>query len=388
MEFLETIDQMRKEQENTAQAFKRMAQEDGTSVRNAKAIKKQNQAVTEALRIINDVMEGKSHAGVLREAMTSDDFAYIFGDILDRQLLANYREAPSVYRNFTKISTVPDFRNVKRFTVSGADNELDEVPQQGEYPMESLSDDQKQYAVKKFGRKVKLAWEAMINDDLNALQEIPQRLGRAARRTESRFATKLYVDSDGPNDSLFDSDNIIDSNPALSIDALQSGMELIGNATDENGEPIAIEMIHLVVPPSLEIAANNILNATQLEITGSSAGGSSNQQLNVANWMKNRLKLSVDPYIPIVATSNGNTSWFLFADPGNNRPAIEMGFLRGHTEPEIFVKSPNARRVGGRKVDAMAGDFENDSIVYKIRHIMGGTQIDKKMAVASDGSGS
>lgn len=389
MDFLQIVDQMRSDEANAQARLRGMAQEDGVNTRNLANRAKRGKALLEALSLINDVFEGKKDVGRLREAMTSDDFAYIFGDILDRQLLANYQATPSVYQNFVKISDVPDFRDVKRFTMSGGDNTLDQVPAQGEYPMESLSDGQYSYAVAKYGRKIKLAWETMINDDLGALKDIPQRLGRAAKRTESKFATGLYVQSDGPNDSLYDSDNLISSNPVLSIDSLQSAMELIAQKTDANGEPIMIDQVHLVVPPALEIVANNILQATQLEITGNSAGGSSSQQMNVANWMRNRLKLSVDPYIPIVASgSNGSTSWFMFADPGNNRPALEMGFLRGHRNPEIFVKTPNAKRVGGGNVDAMAGDFENDSITYKVRHIVGGTQIDPKMTVASDGSGS
>ena len=54
--------------------------------------------------------------------------------------------------------------------------------------------------------------------------------------------------------------------------------------------------------------------------------------------MKNIVKLQVASYIPMIATSNQNTSWFLFADPATSRPAAEIGFLRGHEEPELFMK--------------------------------------------------
>ena len=39
-------------------------------------------------------------------------------------------------------------------------------------------------------------------------------------------------------------------------------------------------------------------------------------------------------------------------------------------------------------VDPTEGDFESDSIDYKLRHIIGASQGDPKMAVSSDGSGS
>jgi len=102
--------------------------------------------------------------------------------------------------------------------------------------------------------------------------------------------------------------------------------------------------------------------------------------------MKARFRLNKDSYIPIVASSaNGSTSWFLFGNPDNGRPALEMGFLRGHEEPEIFMKAPNSIRVGGGGEDF--GDFDTDSVEYKVRHIFGGTREDPKMTVASNGSG-
>ena len=97
----------------------------------------------------------------------------------------------------------------------------------------------------------------------------------------------------------------------------------------------------------------------------------------------------MNPYIPIVASSsNGNTSWFLFANPNNGRPALEMAFLRGHEEPEIFMKTSNAQRIGGGMTDPMDGDFDTDSLQYKVRHVLGGARLDPKMTVASSGAGS
>jgi hypothetical protein len=96
----------------------------------------------------------------------------------------------------------------------------------------------------------------------------------------------------------------------------------------------------------------------------------------------------VNPQIPLLATSaNGNTSWFLFANPSVGRPAMVLGFLRGHEEPEVFMKAPNAKRVGGGDVDPMEGDFDTDGIQYKIRHVLGSKRLDTKATVASNGSG-
>jgi len=385
-EFLEVIENIRAEEASVQRLFG----SEGQGVRQAHGRNNPEymKKLAEAAKFMADVFEGRRPVYHLQEAMTTSDFPYLFGDVLDRQLLANYRETPAVYRNYCRIATVRDFRTVKRFTVSGAEAVLDEVKEQAEYPESSLSEGKYDYSVSKYGRRIPFSWESLINDDLDALRDIPARFGRAARRTEQKFATGLYVDSSGPHASLYTAgnSNIVTGNPALSVAALQTAMTILAAQTDSDGEPIIIDAVHLVVSPALEITAENILNALQLELIES--GGTSNQKLIAVNWMKNRLKLHVDPYIPIVASSaNGNTSWFLFADPANNRPALEVGFLRGHTEPEIFIKSPNAQRVGGGAADPMAGDFDTDSIQYKVRHVLGGTQMDPKMTVASNGSG-
>jgi len=79
-------------------------------------------------------------------------------------------------------------------------------------------------------------------------------------------------------------------------------------------------------------------------------GGSTNpmlaQMLHAMNWAKNIVRLAVNYYLPIIDTTYGNTGWYLFANPESGRPAIEMGFLRGHKTPELFMKLPNAVAIG------------------------------------------
>lgn len=384
-EFLEVIETIRAEEASVQRLFGG----EGRSVRSGQRSPEYAAKLAEAARFLADIYDGRRPAYQLREAMTTSDFPLLFGDILDRQLLANYREAPATYRNYTRVATVPDFRTVKRFAIDGSEAVLTKVEQQAEYPESNLSETKYEYSVAKYGRRVPFAWEAIINDDLDALKDIPARLGRAARRTEEKFVTQLFVDTSGPHASFYTTGNKnkVTGNPVLSIAALQTAFQTLAAQTDADGEPILIDAVELVVPPALEVTALNILNAIQLEIV--EAGGTSNQKVIAANWMRNRLRLNVNPYIPIVAsTANGNTSWFLFASPSNGRPALEIGFLRGHTEPEIFIKEPNARRVGAGVADPMAGDFDTDSIQYKVRHVLGGTRIDPKMTVASNGSGS
>ncbi|KAA3645330.1 MAG: hypothetical protein DWQ07_12745 [Chloroflexi bacterium] len=391
-ELLEVIDRIRAEDAGVKKLF---TPADGVGVRGLsvrmRARNPQYMAkLAETARFMADLYTGKRPAHHLQEALTTDDFPILFGDVLDRQLLANYREAPYSWNTIVRRRRVRDFRTVKRFFVDGGDGTLPEVGRQEEYPETKLDDGKYEYSVTKRGRRMPFAWETMVNDDLDALNDVPERFGKAARRSEEKEVTELFIDANGPHASFFTggNNNLIPSNPVLSTNALQTGLITLAAQKDAGGEPIVIEAVTLWVPPALEITAMNIVNALQLELN--EAGGSTNTKLITANWVKNRVKVSVGHYIPIVAaTANGATTWMLFADPENSgRPAGEIGFLRGHEEPEIFLKAPNAMRVGsGGQVDPMAGDFDTDSINYKVRHVMGSTRMDPKMAVASNGSG-
>ena len=90
-----------------------------------------------------------------------------------------------------------------------------------------------------------------------------------------------------------------------------------------------------------------------------------------------------------------------YANPENGRPALEFGRLRGHTTPELFMKLPNSVAIGegsmgpgpgimpgSTNMNPMEGDFDTDTLAYKIRHVFGGTTLEPIETVYSNGSGS
>lgn len=345
-----------------------------------------------AAKLLERAERSRRAMSALQEAMSTSDFPLLFADIMDRELLGYYSEVPTTYASYVRTSTVRDFRDAKRFAVDGAEGALDKVGELREYPEGALQEKFDTFTVEKYGRRLSLSWEAMINDDFDSFRRNPERLARAARRTEARFAAGLWLDEKGPHASLYKEafENIIKiegKQPPLTIEALQAAFTLLSKMKDEDGEPILIEAVTLVVPPALEVTARNILNAIQIEMT--SEGGTEDQKLIAQNWMKNRLTLEVDPYIPYIASKeNGDTTWALFANPSSGRAALELGKLRGYEEPSLYEQISNARRVGGGDVPE---SFDNDSQAWRVRHVLGGTRMTEtggqKATVASNGSG-
>lgn len=349
--------------------------------------------------LYTDMIEGDRRAALaFQESMSTSDFTLLFGDIIDRQVLAAYQTRPAQWPAMAKRGRVRDFRTVKRYTLDGGEATLNRVKELAPYKVRKLADGSYSYAVGKYGDQIAVSWETIVNDDLDAMAELPVKLGNAARRTEEQFAAELFTTSAGPNSTFFSTANrnvinttvvgsTVTPNPALGITGLQLAMQVMGQQKDIDGGPIYVEGVVLVVPPALEVAANNIVNATEILAATGGGPGTGNDQLRVTNWMRNRVTVVVNPWLPIVNTTNGNTAWYLFANPAVGRPAMEIGFLIGHETPELWVKSPNAMRIGGGAVAPEEGDFEHDAVQYRVRHVVGGTLMDVKSAVASNGTG-
>jgi hypothetical protein len=348
------------------------------------------EALMRTFDLIEAVQSGNPYAALkLREAMTTSDFPHLFGDALDRMLYGAYQQAPVRWDLIARRGTVRDFRPVKRFAVDGAEAVLPEVAEESEYPAAALSETPYTYAVTKRGRRVPMSWETWLNGDLGQFRDLPQRLANAARKTEEKFVTQLYATSTGPNPAYFNAgnNNVVPGNPPLSVTALQDALTVMGEQVDEEGEPIYVEGITLVVPRSLEVTGRNILNSIDVWAATGGGDGVANNQLRINNWMRDQVTLLVNPWLPIVDTTSGNDAWYVFASPNSGRPALEIGFLIGHEAPEIWMKSANAVRVGGGAVAPEMGDFDSDTIQWRIRHVLGGSTIDHRMAVASTGLG-
>lgn len=345
---------------------------------------------------LREMLQGTRHLTALNETLSTSDFSYLFGDVIDRQLLAQYATTEPSWKSWCLSATVPDFRTVKRFTLDGLRSPLSVVPQEKNYPASKLDDGAYSYAVQKYGRTIPLAWETIVNDDLNAFQRIPQLLSEAAINTEEYFATSLICNSSGFLTSVFSTTykNTVttaygaqSNHPAFSVAGLQDALTVLMSQTDPDGTPIAIRGVTVMVPPTLALLAQSVITNIMTVRIGAASTSAQGTQLaySVPEWLKN-LKVVTGYFLPVINTTAGNTTWYVFADPNIGRPALELGHLRGHEAPELFRKMPNAMRMGGA-MDPMDGSWDDDSVGYKLRIVLGGTVIDRKGVVVSRGDG-
>lgn len=331
-------------------------------------------------------MRGTLHRFMLKEAETTSDFPLLFGTVLERTLLAKYQIAKPDWKAYIGSGTQNDFRIANAFGIYGLQGQLSAVKERGEYKADVLKEGKFAIQVKKYGKKFPISWETMINDDLGAFSDAASRLADGAQRTEYFQATSLFVSSTGPNTTLFQTggthpiDGTTFTNKGtlvLSGDNLAATITAMKSQKDADGEPIIIERFHLVVPVGKEFTALQVLSQNLLIGQGANAGVTTSENV-IAKYP---ITLHTNPYLDIIDTTHGTTTWYVFADLASGY-AAKLNFLRGHETPEIVQKTSDKLSLGGGAVSPLEGDFDSDSMVWRVRHIMGGTQMDPRLCYA------
>lgn len=326
------------------------------------------------------------HKAYLKEAETTSDFPLLFGTVLERTLLGKYQIAKPDWRQYVATGTQADFRISNAFGIYGLQGQLKTVKERGEYKSDKLGEGKFAIQLQKYGKKFPLSWEALINDDLGAFSDAASRLADGCLRTEFLQATSLFVSSTGPNTTLFNTagthpiDGTAFANKGtltLTADNLAATITAMKSQKDADGEPIIIERFHLVVPVGKEFTAMQVLSNNLLIGQGANAGVVTSENV-IAKYP---ITLHTNPYLDVIDTTHGTTSWYVFADLSAGA-AAKLNFLRGRENPEIVQKMSDKISLGGGAVSPLEGDFDSDSLVWRARHIMGGTQMDPRFAYA------
>jgi hypothetical protein len=335
------------------------------------------------------------HAAKMEEAITTSDFPYLLGTVMDRQLLANYRamEDPLyAWKDYMKIGSVADFRTVSKEKLVGKDPLLPEVPEKGEYQPFKPVNCRYEYSVKKYGKQFDVSYESIVNDVLGAFNDIPAEMANGAKDTEAHFATSLIASATAPNPLLY-GDTITDCGQEvtnlgalpLTIANLEATIALMKAQTAPvTGKILRVRPRYLVVPPQLEMTARAILtSAFKTYIPDSTAAAS--VPMPTANVVPQAgIQLRVNEWLPYIDTTAGDSTWYLFAEPSRGA-AVEVGYLRGHETPEVVMKASDKTSVGGGLTSPFSGDFATDNIFYRVRDVVGGTQMDPRMTYAQVG---
>jgi len=303
---------------------------------------------------LRKIREAAGDAEWMREAADSTTFANVLGDSIARRMIAEYNLASpyDAWRMLADVAQVNDFRTQER-TRWGGYGDLPAVAESGNYAaLTTPTDEKATYAVTKRGGTESLTLEMIKNDDAGLVQRIPTKLSRAAQRTLAKFAFDFIKD----NPAIFDGDALFHVNHAnlgsAALDATSlaaARLAMLKQPEKDSAERLNIPGRHLWVPADLEEAAFDLFRRT------------TNNEGDFVESMNMQVH-------PIWYWTDAN-DWAMTADIADV-PFLEIGFLDGNEEPEIFVQD-----------SPLNGSlFANDTITYKIRHIYGGNVLDYRGA--------
>lgn len=285
-----------------------------------------------------------------RESMDSAAFASVLGNSITRRMVAEYNAATDfqAWRQIASVTPVNDFRSQER-TRFGGYGDLPIVAEKAGYlAMTSPTDEKATYAVQKRGGTEDVTMEMIKNDDVGAIRRIPQKLGRAAQRTLAKFV----FDFVRLNPVIYDTVALCHAShgnlgtAALDATSLAAGRLAMLKQTEKNSlDRLGIGPKTLLVSVDAQEGAVNLFNRS-------------------TNLDKTFIQENVLNIIPVWYWTDVN-DWALVADP-RDIPTLEIGFLDGREEPELFVQ--DSPTVGSM--------FSNDTLTYKMRHIYGGNVLD------------
>lgn len=286
----------------------------------------------------------------LVESLGSTSLGEVLGDSVTRRMLAEYRAAVDFdgWRQLVNVVPVNDFRMQHR-TRWGGYGDLPTVAEGADYqPLTSPSDEEATYKAGKKGGTEDITLEMIKNDDVGLIRRIPTKLSRAAKRTLAKFVFDFLRS----NAVIYDSKALFHVDHANLFAAALSKAELavhrlamLKQTELTSDDRIGIAPTRLVVPADLQEAAVDLFKLS-----------TNNEKTFIQSLTMN--------IIPVWYWTDAN-DWCTAADPADI-PGIEMGFLDGREEPELFVQdTPN--------VGSM---FAADKLTYKIRHIYGGAVTD------------
>ena len=350
--------------------------------------------IQEAMDMINNTPHLRPHRHQFRlmEAVATTDFPYLFGTVIERELMAQYGIVQPEFAAYTKMGTVPNFNAHARYRRNGGRGVLREVGEKGEYLVTPSSMSSYTRQVRKLGEQFDISWEALVNDGMGAFNDIPEDYAKMAVNTEHAEVTGLYAAAAGPDPLLFgapivdgDGVNVVNLGALpLTVPNLQTQLGLMAAQTDVNGRPLVIRGVHLVVPIQLEDTAWQITTSTALQYVDG-PGAAVVPYGTTSPIPRHGIQIHVDPWLGQIDVSGDvATTWYLFADTGFNH-AIGLDHLLGHETPEICMKASNKVTMTGAPISPFDGDFDSDDVMYRVRMVLGGCYIDPRCAYAQVG---
>lgn len=259
----------------------------------------------------------------------------ILSNVANKEILDGYMEEDQTWREIASVKSVKDFKQVTSYRM--LDNmKFEKIGPAGEIKHGTLGEESYTRQASTYAKMASLTRNDIINDDLQAFDDIKNRLGRGGAQALNGVFWAAFLN----NASFFTAGRgnfISGATTTLLTDG--AGLELalrafrqlktvaadgakkVGTGVSVGGTP---EL--LLVPPELESAANKLYVGENLNV-GSGPGE--------ANIHRNKYRPIVSPWLSDSTISgNSATAWYLMRKAAA-MASIVVSFLSGNETPTV-----------------------------------------------------
>ncbi|WP_368913697.1 ClpP-like prohead protease/major capsid protein fusion protein [Providencia sp. 1701011] len=278
---------------------------------------------------------------------TTSDFGNILLDVANKSILQGWNEAEETFDLWTKKGQLSDFKTATRVGMGGF-NSLRTVREGAEYKYVTTSDKKETIALATYGELFSISRQAIINDDMSMLTDIPMKLGSAAKATIGDLVYLILTKNEkmrSDNKPLFSADHGNTIKGGMDVDTIGNGRTAM-RKQKEGERTLNIRPAFMLVPTALEIAA--------IQVVGSGSVKGADVNANIINPIRNIAEIITEPRLDI----NSDTTWYMTSAKGTD--TIEVAYLNGVDTPYI---------------DQQEG-FTSDGVTTKVRIDAGVAPVD------------
>jgi len=270
----------------------------------------------------------RNDEATIRSAVSGASLADVFTTTVNTVLNQGFDEEPDTTQGWTNSTEVKNFSEITSVTLN-APPSLDPLPRGGTAEHADPSATGETYAITRFAKSFSIDEMDILDDNINALLEMPRQLGRAAARLRPDLVYSILLANaalDADSTALFhsDHDNLGEAGSALAAATLGTGVAAI--AAQRQGDiPLNLKAGYLLVPEDLRVAAAGFLHALMLGDPGQDIILRSDSRLGATGV--------VNPLTGEIITGSA-TNWFLSNSAAD--PTIEIASIKGRNgRPEI-----------------------------------------------------
>ena len=267
-------------------------------------------------------------------ALQTSDFPEILGNVANKALFTGWDGAAETWQEWCGIQTISDFKETSILAVSEGSS-LDAIAEGGEYKYGSRTESKEIVSLGTYGKIFAITRQALVNDDLSALADIPTMHGEAASRKIGDVAYGVLSTNAAMGDgtALFHADhsNLVASGAgaAPGVATIGAGILAMGTQKDLQGlRGLNIRPVFFLAPKALEGTSEVFFRSDMFSDSDTVATDSSLASSRVNPYSGTYFTRIYDSRMD----DDVATKWYLAA---NKKRTVNLYFLDGVQKPHL-----------------------------------------------------